>query len=197
LNTRKTFEEIRQLSRTDMVNIALEKARDHLDFNSANHLIFDKTVVLTDEKTIRVELINPIKYIPYNSEFFYDITIDIVTGAMWYDVYGNPSDHNGGLHTPFFTPTAESENIIQFVIDAINKDAGLSAGESKKSFLENFEGDLIIRDRKDYYAIRRISTYQESWYKIYKKTGEVTDGGHAHLEPSPDIDENPFTEITE
>lgn len=156
---------------------------------------FDQITVVANDETIRVILTNPIKYIPYNAEFYYDVTVDIIQESIWYDVYSNPSDYSGTHSTPFFKSTPESEQIIQLVIDSINQPHGLSAGEDRKSFLSNLDGYILIRDREDHYSIQVTSTYQESWYKINKSAGEIYDGGHAHLEPPPDDENDPFVEI--
>jgi hypothetical protein len=190
LNKKKSYDEIRQLSKTDIIQLGLEYINDGRGNDSVNENMFDQIIVWANNESIYIKFSNPIKFIPINSEYYYDITVYILGGGMSYDIYANPHDYEGSsLDTPFFKSTPGSEEIIQFVIDAINQDAGLTIKEDKKRFLKDFEGDLIIRDCDDHYAITRTSTYQESWYKIRKQTGEIYDDGHAHLEPPPEEDD--------
>jgi hypothetical protein len=192
-----TLQQLLHSGRSSIIQLALNLIQDHLSpekIVDANH--FDRIRVMTNGTGIRVELLNPIKYVPANSTHFYDINVDVMHNSFWYDITSNPPDReHDALKIPFFFPTEETEKHVQFVLNAINKDAGLAKVETKKEFIEQMDGSLVIRDHPEYYQIDRISDYQESWYKIHKITGEIYDDGHAHMEPAIMEEEDEWEEI--
>lgn len=157
---------------------------------------FDKITVFANKKSVIVSFFNPIKYVPSNSVYYYDISVDIIQKTSSYGPVSNPREYGSGKQNiSFFVPTAESEKKILFVINAVNKNESAIAG-NKKSFLEKMDGSMIIRDYPDYYEIERVSEYNESWYKINKISGKIVDEGHAELIPPPK-DENNKDEFIE
>ncbi len=188
------IEKIKQLGRDHMIRMGLDRVKEHMDANIDINA-FDRITVMANTTNIRVEFSNPIKFAPSNSSHFYDITVDIIDEGISYDIFSNPADFESELMDyPFFVMTVEADKHIQFVINALN---GEGIKEDRKTFGQDMEGYLLIRDHAGYYQIERNSKYQESWYKIDKVSGEIYDAGHAHLEPYPDEEEkaDEFVEI--
>jgi hypothetical protein len=192
-----TYSQLRPLSKASLIEIGFEQIRESLKLDTSPTEIFDKISVFANDDEIHIEFENQIKFIPLNTEFYYDVTVQLVHSCISYSIYSNGEHEKNSLETNFFKPTAESENAIRFVMGVINRSEGRNENESRQEFLKDFEGDLVIRDAKDHYDITRTSEWQESWYKIDKTTGKIYDEGHAHLEPVSMEGENKLVEIVE
>ena len=189
------YQELRALDKNTLINLGFERIREDLKLDKTYTEVFDKVAVFANHYEIKIEFLNPIKFIPLHTEFYYDITVQLVQQTTSYSIYSNGTEKKNALETPFFIPTQESEQAIRFVMAAINRSEGRNENETRQEFLKDFDGELIIRDEKDHYNITRKSVWQESWYKINKKSGEIFDGGHGHMEPCPEKEEYRFIEI--
>lgn len=187
LKMNKEVEEIIALGKDSIIQLALELMDDNVEIQN-----FSKIRVMTNGKTVYVSFLNPIKYLPMNSVFYSDFGVDLIK-----KVVSHGSISNGNVDTvqeiPLYNETKEAKKNIQFVIDAINK-----SEETGSIDPTTFEDNMEIREYETYFSIQVVSEYQESSYKIEKKSGKIDDAQHAHIEPKPlfEDENNPiFIEI--
>ena len=180
----KEVKEIISLGKDAIIVLAL-----NLIDEEVNAKDFRQTKIMTNGKEIYVSFINPIKFLPINSNFYFDVGVNISSGVIYKNSITNPPEFSNEKKITFYKETPIIRKHITFVIESINN--------IDISNLNNFEGEMIIRENKEFYAVNVISKFQESWYKVKKKSGEKYDENHAHLEPLPfEIEEKPkFREI--
>lgn len=183
----KEVEEIIALGKDSIIQLALALMDDNVEIQN-----FSKIKVMTDGETVYVSFLNPIKYLPINSVFYYDFGVDLIKKVVSHGSISNGTV-DAEKEIPFYKETKEIKKNIQFVIDAINKENEIGSID-----LATFEDNMEIREYETYYSIQVVSEYQESSYKIEKKSGEIYDVEHAHLEPRPTFEgenEHVFLEI--
>ena len=169
------FKHLIQLGKDSLIQQAIEWLGDDASLTD-----FKKVEVKSNGKEILVSFLNPIKYIPQQSAFYYDVHVYLIENSMVKSPCANPVDSNLIADT-FFKPSEDSNQKIKFVIDAINKNQNLG----QIGNIDEFEYQMIIRENEQYYEITIWSTQQESEYKIDKISGKVFDEQHATLEPNP------------
>ncbi|MDW7692205.1 hypothetical protein R9C00_14310 [Flammeovirgaceae bacterium SG7u.111] len=179
----KEVEDIIRLGKDSIVQLALNLIDERIDVQN-----FSKIKVMTDGKKVYVSFMNPIKYLPINSAFYFDIGVDLSEKTVVYGPVSNGVEHEEKI--PFYIHTNETKLNIQFVMEAINK-----SDEVGSIDVDNFEDDMIIRESENYYSIHTVSESQESSYKIEKISGKIYDSEHAHLEALPFEDEDRLKEI--
>src|SRR5690606_27836201 len=129
------------LNKDSLVKLALSYMDKSIDITQYN------IKVLANGSDVIVSFRIPVKYIPYNSEYFYDASVDISNDFISYANYSNPEDYQSST-VSFYTPTEEHQENINFVVNAINK----SKNENIKTInIAELTDDLIIREKKDYY----------------------------------------------
>ncbi|MGB4775531.1 MAG: hypothetical protein WBP45_10185 [Daejeonella sp.] len=197
---RTEVERIKQLGRDSIIKLGLQMVQESFRFNKRITINnFDKITVLANKTSVKVLFSNPIRYVPLNSTYLYDVDVNITGEGLTYESSSNPKgrNYNDDL-IPFFLSTKGSEKNTQFVIEALNKDEDEPSTnfKNKKDLIKKLDGSLIIRENKTYYDIERISKYQESFYKIDKKSGKIYDENHNHLIPAPqdEDDHDPLQE---
>lgn len=169
----KEIEEIIQQGKDSIVQMALELIDNEI---SADY--FTEIIVMASAKEVYVSFLTPVKYLPINSAYNFDIEVSLIEKGTTYLSYSNPTGYNEDkMELPFYKETDEGKKNIQFVIDAIKKRAPFDVSK--------FDGNMIIRENTDFYHINVLSNYEESWYKINKSTGGIFDEGHAHFEQPP------------
>lgn len=178
----KKVKEIIHLGKDSIVQLALD-----LIAKEASIQNFTKIKVKTNGKEVHVSLQNPIKYLPIKSIYYFDVGVSIFNKKINYNSISN-GVFNNKSNIQFYKRTRETDKIIQFIIESINK-----SNKVDKINIENFDNDMIIREYKNYYDITVISKLQESFYKIEKKSGKIYDPEHNNLIPSPE--ENDWKEI--
>ncbi|OED42670.1 hypothetical protein AB832_02915 [Flavobacteriaceae bacterium (ex Bugula neritina AB1)] len=183
----KEVEGIVELGKEAITELALEVVKGKVGVEN-----FKKIKVLTDGEEVFVSFRNPIKYLPLESSFYFDIGVHLLRKTISRSPVSNPGNYYLGKRTPFYRETEDIKKNIQFILASINKSTEVGSIE-----VEHFEDDMIIRENKEYYTISVVSELQESYYKIEKKSGRVYDVEHIHLEPSPfaNKDEVIFKEI--
>lgn len=146
---------------------------------------FTSATVLSNGEEVYVSFRNQYKYLPINTIYYFEVGVNITTQTTYKNSVANPYDFTSERTIPYFNLTEDIKKHIDFVKQAIGN-------------LEGFEDEMVIRENEDYYAIEVVSESQESSYKIKKRTGEIYDEFHAHLEPIPfDVDDSEdFKEIT-
>ncbi len=171
----KEVKEIIKLGKDAIIELALGIIEEKI--SSEN---FAQIKVVTDGEEIFVSLRNPIKYLPIDTSFYFDVGIQLLEKITSYSSVSNPNTFNKEKKTPFYIGTKETKTNIQFVLESINKSTEVGSVD-----VESFEEDMIIREHKAYYDVSVVSEFQESSYKVEKESGNVYDTEHAHLEPSP------------
>lgn len=142
---------------------------------------------MASSKEVYVSFLTPIKYLPINSAYNFDVEVLLIEKSISYHNLANPIGYDEDkMDLPFYKETENGKKNIQFVIEAIKKKASFDVSK--------FEDSMIIRDNNDFYDISVQSDYQDSWYKIRKLTGKIFDEGHAHFIQPPKI-ENDQEEI--
>ena len=182
----KEVDEILQQGKDSIVQLALKLIDGDVTVEN-----FTKIIVMAGNKEVYVSLLTPIKYLPINSAYYFDVEVALIEKSTSYHDYSNPNGYKEDkMDLPFYIETKEGKKNIQFVIEAIKKRAPFD--------ISKFEDSMIIRDDTDFYDIKVESDYYQSWYKIEKLTGKIFDEGHAHFEQPPTIgadDEEIFIEI--
>ncbi|UXX78988.1 hypothetical protein N7E81_16665 [Reichenbachiella carrageenanivorans] len=170
----KEVEEIIMLGKDSIVQLALALIDKKIDPQN-----FSSIKIMSNEEQVYVSFMNPIKYLPIKSAFYFDLGVAILEQTITYSPVFNGVDETQA-QIPFYIPTKEAEKNIQFVIEAINKSNEIDAFDPS-----SFDDDMIIREHENYYAIHVISETTESSYKIEKTSGNIYDMAHAHLAPPP------------
>ena len=183
INMTKEVDEIIVQGKDSIVQLALNLVDEHVDVQ-----YFSKVKVMTDGSKVYVSLRNLIKYLPMNTCFYFDLSVELIEKTISYGLVVNGKEE--GSSTTFYRKTPESTKRIQFVIDAINKSDEISSIN-----IEAFDDDMIIREFEKYYVINVFSDYQESSYKIDKLSGEIYDVEHAHFEPLTFEGESEMVEV--
>jgi|SRR5690606_10932589 len=184
----KDVEELKQLGKDSLIKLALSYMDKSIDVSQYN------IKVLANKSEVIVSFRIPVKYIPYNSEYFYDASVDIGNDFISYANYSNPEDYQSNT-VSFYTPTEEHKENLKFVVNAIN--------ESKKENIvpvniTELTDDLIIREKPDRFDIEYVSEKYDLVYKMNKVSGEIYDLTMGYLEPSPNENEGiEYEEIEE
>lgn len=174
----KEVEDLVDQGKESIVLLALKLIDDEL---TADH--FTKIIVKASGKEVYVSFLTPIKYLPKNSAYNFDVEVSLIEGSSSYHNYSNPVEFDeDNMNLPFYKETEDGKKNIEFVIEAIKKWAPFDVSK--------FDGSMIIRDDIDFYDIMVESDYQQSWYKVRKSTGEIYDEGHAHFEQDPNFEGN-------
>jgi len=171
----KNVQELKQMGKDSLIKLALSYMDNSIDVSQYN------IRVLANESEIIVSFRIPLKYIPYNSEYFYDASVDIGNDFISYANYSNPEDYQSNT-VAFYTPTVVHQKNINFVVNAIN--------ESKNEHIQSINiaeltDDLIIREKADYYDVEYVSDNFDQAYKINKISGKIYDLTMSNLEPDP------------
>ena len=166
----KEVEDLIQQGKDSIVQLALKLIDGKVTVD-----YFTEIVVRASSKEVYVSFLTPIKYLPLNSAYNFDVEVLLIEKGTSYHNYSNPKGYNEDMmDLPFYKETEDGKKNIQFVIEAIKKRAPFDVSK--------FEDSMIIRDDTDFYDINVESDYYHSWYKIEKLTGKIFDEGHAHFE---------------
>jgi len=171
----KDVDALKQLGKDSLVKLALSYMDKSIDISQYN------IKVLANESGAIVSFRIPVKYIPYNSEYFYDASVDISNDFISYANYSNPEDYQSNT-VSFYKPTEEHQENIKFVINAINESKNENIVQVNIAQLTD---DLIIREKPDYYDIEYVSEQYDLVYKINKISGEIYELAIGYLEPDP------------
>lgn len=172
-------EELQQLNKDSLIKLALGYMDKSIEVTQYN------IKVLANGSDVIVSFRIPLKYIPYNSEYFYDASVDIGNDFISYANYSNPEDYQSNTVT-FYVPTEEHQENIKFIVNAINESKNENIVPVNITELTD---DLIIREKPGYYDIEYISEKYDLIYKINKVTGEIYDLTIGNLEQDPNENE--------
>ncbi len=176
----KEVEKIVKLGKDSIVKLALKSIDKKARIQN-----FSKINVTTNGKDVFVSLRNPIKYLPIETGFYFDVEISVLEKTARYGPIFNGIMDSKKDAIPFYSQTKEIGQNIQFVIESINRSASVGSIDAA-----NFEDDMTIREHENYYDIIVVSEFQESSYKVEKTSGKIFDAEHAHLSPSPFENQN-------
>ena len=179
----KEVDEIIILGKDSIVQLALNLVDDSVGVQN-----FSRVSVMTNGSKVYVSLRNPVKFLPMNTCFYFDLSIELIEKTISYGSVVNSVEE--GSSTTFFRKTPESTKHVQFVVDVINKSEEIGSFD-----LETFDDDMIIREFETYYVINVYSDHQESSYKIDKLSAKIYDVEHAHFKSLALEDENEMIEI--
>ena len=171
----KEVEEIVQLGKDSIVQLALKSMDRKVGIQN-----FSKIDVTTDGKNVFVSLRNPIKYLPIETGFYFDVEISVLEKTASYCPVVNWIVDSEKDSIPFYSETKEINQNIQFVIESMNRSTAVGSIDAS-----NFEDDMTIREHDNYYDVIVVSALQESSFKVEKTSGKIIDVEHAHLTPSP------------
>ena len=83
---------------------------------------------------------------------------------------------------------------IAFVIQAVNRSP--EVGDVPEGRLSPGTS-MTIRDEGDSYKVSVGDAWMDSFYRVDKQTGAISDAMHAHMAPEPGVDGEEFEVITE
>ena len=158
----------------------IERARDLLGVELDPSLYTAQ--VLGGERQTCVRFFLPVQYVPLDSAAYYEVTIDTTDGTTYYSALYNPPEQSGETDALcFYEPTERDLGALDFVADALSREMGFDFRT------EDPDGTMIIYEKETHFDITVVSPFQESWYKIDRRTGRMYDEGHAHLVPPPEF----------
>ncbi|UXP30836.1 hypothetical protein N6H18_10775 [Reichenbachiella agarivorans] len=172
------------LGKDSLVQMALELVDEKVGVE-----YFAKIRVMTDGREVYVSFQNPVKYLPMNSAYYFDLNVSLLDQVTSYGAVTN-GIVRAEEKPRFYQQTQETKENIQFVVDAINRSDATGTIN-----LADFKNEMTIREQKQYYDITVISAFQESSYKIEKTSGKLYNVEHAQLVPPPFEDERVLMEI--
>ena len=178
-------EKMKQLGKDSIVKLALGFMDNKIE--PTNYDI----KVLANKTSVVVSFFVPVKYVPYNTEFFYDAVVDITNEFISYDNYSNPRDYFNSNVT-FYKTTKEHQKNIEFVLNAISENG--QKGGIPPIDITNFKDHLIIRETPNYYDIEFVSETYDLTFKIKKSSGKISDIVTGYLEPQPIFDDEDETD---
>lgn len=185
-----TIPELRNLDRQGIIRVATKHIReDYLSFDPYN---FEHIRVMAGKETYQVTFQKAIVYLPMKSIYYTGVTISLMDGIALLESKSNPSEYYPDTDPEFYQSTDAHWKIIDFVLDAINRDAAIGSIPDKKLDPGNI---MTISENADYYQVDVLSEGMESFYKVNKSTGKIYDSWHAHLEQIPMLDDGSQREV--
>ena len=164
--------ELKEKGRDSIIKKALKMFDNKI--NKEDYIISVKA----NKTSVIVNFHSPVVFLRKNSVYHHQFGCNMIEHSTWAGIISNPHDYGSDKNKiPYYSHSGDAEKHIQIVFDAVNKSDEVGS-VSINDF--SFDDSMIIRDHKNYYEITVLSPYQESFYKIDKKTAEVYDAGHAH-----------------
>ena len=184
--------ELKQMGRKELIRLAAQEVRGFGDdnFNPEN---FDRIRVMAGKDSIHVSFSMSIKYVPQNSIYKYDATVNF-SGPDRFSEFqvmpisisstpeSNPEDYRPKKEIGFFRPTEDSRKAIDFILNTMNK-THKGGFYAKKTW--PWDHEMIIRDKNDHYQIEERDPDTIGYYSIKKKSGKIYEEGHIHLIRNP------------
>jgi len=174
------LENLKLMKKQAIVEVAINQIHKHTAF-SIDTSQFQNIKVLAGESMIIVAFRNPVKYVPYKSAHYYDLSVILPELQFNYSPVVNPPNFKYSKNNiTFFKPSSSDETNMRFVEKALEKVMPVP-----------FESDqtgngLIIREHKKYFEVLVLTGYSETTYQIDRKTGVILSSEHYDLEPDPE-----------
>lgn len=175
-------------NKLEYISQAIKYANSKISFVIAAQDFETVDVYQNNKNEICVLFTNPVKYIPKNtSSYVYDLLVNLTAKSISYGPISNPKEfvEKTPEKVSLFKRTEQSEQAIQFVFQSINKKCKQQSGNSCLTG-SDINGSMIIREDSSYYAIERLSEFQESYFKVEKSTGRIFEETHNHLAKNPE-----------
>ena len=179
------IKKLKQLGRKELIRLAVEKVRsgDNI-FNPEN---YDQINVMASKYTIYVSFAMKFKYVPKNSAYKYDVTVDLYRYHPKFQYLlscssspkSNPKGCIPKKKLGFFSPTEDSRKAIDFILNTINRTNREGRSYTKKTW--PWDHEMIIRDKNDHYEIEERLPSVIGYYSIKKKSGEIYGESHMHI----------------
>jgi hypothetical protein len=179
------------LIKDSLVQIAKEIITPSIESNGGNIERFDFSIyqirVFVNEQYQWVHFNLPIKYLPCNTSYYGNMSVELLSGSVSFQQISNPKKSN--KEPVFYETSAQAKKVISFVISALNK----NEPNTIDSF--SFNNEMIIADQEHFYWVTIQSDYFYSDYKIEKGTGIILMQEHEELIPMPEEVEEKLVEI--
>jgi|GEM_PF-7116723 len=162
------------LSRKALIKEALTLVDPPIDTAS-----FAAIKVMASADEIFVSFENPIIYVPYGTEYYYEVLVDLTNEMVSYDSRSNPEDYSSPDALTYYKPSEKDKKEMLFALNAVNK-----AEASLVAYYQSLQGTrYLILPSKTKIKVWMISDFQEVEYEVDKASGEVTELLKAQLEP--------------
>ena len=163
-----------KLSRAKVIAIAVEQIQsEQKEFLPAQYNLIQ---VYKKNEVFKVYFTQSIKFVPENSEHYYDVFVEIgENSGSGYGILKNPHNYEAKTPTQFLKITPAIQKKIKFVIQAINKSKEIGV-IPKEGLPEGYT--LEIYAQPQYYQIIADAPGIASRYQIDKKTGKVGAASH-------------------
>jgi hypothetical protein len=169
----QSAKELSKLSKERLIEMAVAKV-DEPSFRITD---FSSIEIWLDEDELTVEFEHAIRFIPKRGQFYYSVSVDLISGSTVHSIKGNGPDNED---IQFYDP-AKFKDQIKFVFDAINSPDS-EIGKIPEGKLP--DGTMTIQEEAGYYDVEVDSYSTHSYYKIKKGTGKIYDAGHKHYDRS-------------
>jgi hypothetical protein len=165
----QSAKELSKLSKEELIKMATAKI-DEPSFRVSD---FTEIEVWLEDKELTVEFGHVIRFIPKRGQYYYSVSVDLVSGSSSRSIKGDgPDDEDIKFYNP-----VQYQDQIKFVFDAINN----SDGEIGKIPEGKMPDDtMTIQEETDYYDVEVDSYSTHSYYKVKKGSGKIYDAGHKH-----------------
>jgi hypothetical protein len=165
----QSAKELSKLPKEELIKMAAAKI-DEPSFRISD---FTEIEVWLEDKELTVEFSHVIRFIPKRGQYYYSVSVDLVSGTTGRSIKGDgPDDEDIQFYNP-----AKFQDQIKFVFEAINNSNG-EIGSIPEGKLP--DGTMEIKEETGYYDISVDSYSTHSYYKIKKGSGKVYDAGHKH-----------------
>lgn len=183
---------IKKMERAAIIRMAGDEIKKSIDpdFEAKN---FDRVSVLAGKNEVLVSFSMSVRYVPWQSAFLYDASVIFSKQIMLScGPVVNPENFKPGKEPVFFKPSPESWEATDFILDAVNRSKEVGPLPDKKIP----QGSVMtIYEHKGHYQVLMLSEHTESFYKVNRKTGQVYDASHNHLEAEPGGGNENYREI--
>ncbi len=165
----QSAKELSKLPKEKLIEMAAAKI-DEPSFRASD---FTQIEVWLEDKELTVEFNHVIRFIPKRGQYYYSVSVDLVSGSSGRSIKGDgPDDEDIQFYDP-----KKFQDQIKFVFDAINNSNG-EIGKIPEGKMP--DGTMEIKEEAGYYDISVDSHSTHSYYKIKKSTGKIYDAGHKH-----------------
>jgi hypothetical protein len=167
----QSAKELSKLPKEKLIELAVQKI-DEPSFRLAD---FTEIEVWLEDNELTVEFGHVIRFIPKRGQYYYSVSVDLVSGSTGRSIQGKgPDDADLSFYNP-----AKYQDEIKFVFDAINNSGG-EIGKIPEGQLP--DGHMTIQEEAGYYDIEVDSYSTHSYYKVKKGSGKIYDAGHKHYD---------------
>ncbi len=173
-------EQYLELGRDSIIQLAANEINgrgENLHFQIKH---FDRIRVMAGKESVYVTFSMIFNFIPVKSAAYYGAYVNLTDRITSFSILKNPYDFSGTGKLQFYIPGRESEEAKTDIISVLGEE-----------MIDPFN----VYDHRKYYRIESDNEDVFYGFKINKKTGEIFDEFHEHLETEPDDEDEIFVEI--